>query len=144
MESYELQVAASAQGKGLGKKLLCDLEKIGKGFNMEKIMLTVLKCKSTLSLSLLCRFVPDTSHTANSKARSFYTSLGYEIFLFFFSFSLLIDFIIILRFTVDATSPCQGSGQLGNDPEREEDLGIADYEILSKVVVRIQVQGGNS
>jgi len=43
-KSYEVQVAASAQGKGLGKKLLNDLEKIGKGFNMEKIMLTILTC----------------------------------------------------------------------------------------------------
>ena len=44
--SYELQVAAAAQGKGLGKRLLMDLEKICKGFDMEKITLTVLKCKN--------------------------------------------------------------------------------------------------
>jgi len=54
---YEIQVAASARGKGLGKGLLGDLEKICKEYNMEKVTLTVLK--------------------SNSKARSFYGSLGF-------------------------------------------------------------------
>ena len=73
--SYELQVAASAQGKGLGKRLLMDLEKICKGFDMEKITLTVLKCKTPS-----CGWYPKacliSQGTANSKARSFYRSLG--------------------------------------------------------------------
>ena len=41
--SYELQVEATAQGMGIGKKLVNDLTTLGRAFNMEKIMLTVFK-----------------------------------------------------------------------------------------------------
>ena len=41
--SYELQVAATAQGMGIGKKLINELTTLGRAFNMEKILLTVFK-----------------------------------------------------------------------------------------------------
>ena len=41
--SYELQVAASAQGKGFGKNLVKELEKLCQFSDVEKIVLTVLK-----------------------------------------------------------------------------------------------------
>ncbi|KJA29170.1 hypothetical protein HYPSUDRAFT_32547 [Hypholoma sublateritium FD-334 SS-4] len=56
---YELQVAPSAQGKGFGKKLTKELEKLCQSNNMEKIVLTVLK--------------------ANAKAVSFYKAAGFKL-----------------------------------------------------------------
>lgn len=41
--SYELQVTASRQGMGLGKRLINELVTLGRAFNMEKILLTVFK-----------------------------------------------------------------------------------------------------
>lgn len=43
MQSYDIQVTTAAQGMGLGKELLGELAKLGNAYNMEKIMLTVLK-----------------------------------------------------------------------------------------------------
>lgn len=40
--SYELQVAKSSQGYGLGKHLVKSLEALGQTWQMKKIMLTVL------------------------------------------------------------------------------------------------------
>lgn len=42
-QSYDVQVTKAAQGMGLGKELLKELAKIGNVYDMEKIMLTVLK-----------------------------------------------------------------------------------------------------
>ena len=43
LQSYDVQVTKAAQGMGLGKELLKELAKIGNVYDMEKIMLTVLK-----------------------------------------------------------------------------------------------------
>lgn len=43
--SYEIQVASSSRGKGLGTRLMQDLLMIGARQRMHKIMLTVLKSK---------------------------------------------------------------------------------------------------
>jgi len=45
--SYDIQISPSSQGMGLGKKLLEELAKLGQAFQMQKILLTVLK--STLA-----------------------------------------------------------------------------------------------
>lgn len=44
--SYELQVAPSMQGTGLGKSLMKELEKLCQSYGMEKIVLTVFKGSS--------------------------------------------------------------------------------------------------
>lgn len=46
--SYELQVLQGARRTGLGKRLMHHLVSIAKGWKMQKIMLTVLKCASLL------------------------------------------------------------------------------------------------
>ncbi|KIM48139.1 hypothetical protein M413DRAFT_439860, partial [Hebeloma cylindrosporum] len=56
---YDIQVTKAAQGMGLGKELLSELAKIGNAYEMEKIMLTVLK--------------------ANTKATAFYKAIGFEL-----------------------------------------------------------------
>ena len=72
--SYELQVAAAAQGMGIGKKLVNDLTALGKTFNMEKIMLTVLKglypflCASGRGI--------EWNFIANTRAMQFYKNIG--------------------------------------------------------------------
>lgn len=40
---YELQVEASAQGKGVGRLLMELLQHVGKDWRMDKVMLTVFK-----------------------------------------------------------------------------------------------------
>ncbi|KAF9531993.1 acyl-CoA N-acyltransferase [Crepidotus variabilis] len=56
---YEIQVWSSIQSKGLGKRLMTDVELVAKHYSMEKVMLTVLQ--------------------KNSRACSFYESLGFTM-----------------------------------------------------------------
>ncbi|KAF8168034.1 acyl-CoA N-acyltransferase [Crassisporium funariophilum] len=55
---YDIQVATTAQGAGIGKRLLNALAIIGKAFRMEMILLTVFK--------------------ANVNALKFYTGIGFR------------------------------------------------------------------
>lgn len=49
--SYEVQVEEGSRSKGLGKRLVAILEKLGKEFGMEKVMLTVFLCSSFIPRS---------------------------------------------------------------------------------------------
>jgi ribosomal protein S18 acetylase RimI-like enzyme len=46
-ESYELQVDPNHQGKGIGRKLLMEMESIGQSHAMTKSMLTVFKANDS-------------------------------------------------------------------------------------------------
>jgi len=56
---YELQVAAALQGSGLGSVLLAQMERIGRCWGMERVLLTVLK--------------------ENTRALRFYSRKGFQI-----------------------------------------------------------------
>ena len=75
--SYELQVAATSQGMGIGKKLMNDLTTLGRAFNMEKIILTVFK---GLYPPFLGRFASghgiEWNFIVNSSAMQFYKHIG--------------------------------------------------------------------
>lgn len=57
--SYEMQIEKSLQRKGLGKFMMSALEHCAKAWEMEKIVLTVLK--------------------NNPEGKSFFTSIGFEV-----------------------------------------------------------------
>ncbi|KAF9569638.1 acyl-CoA N-acyltransferase [Agrocybe pediades] len=56
---YDIQIKPSAQGLGLGRRLLDELAKLGSVFRMEKILLTVLK--------------------KNTRAIKFYEAVGFSV-----------------------------------------------------------------
>ncbi|CCM05143.1 uncharacterized protein FIBRA_07352 [Fibroporia radiculosa] len=56
---YEIQVRTDARRAGVGKRLMAVLERVGRRWRMQKIMLTVFK--------------------VNSSARGFYAALGFEV-----------------------------------------------------------------
>lgn len=75
--SYELQVAATSQGMGIGKKLMNDLNTLGRAFNMEKIMLTVFKGFYPPFLGHIASgHGIDWNVIANSSAMQFYKHIG--------------------------------------------------------------------
>ena len=75
--SYELQVAATARGLGLGKKLMNDLMTLSRAFNMKKILLTVFK---GLYPSFLARIASghriEWNFVVNTSAMQFYKHIG--------------------------------------------------------------------
>ena len=129
--SYELQVTATAQGMGIGKKLINDLTTLGRAFNMEKILLTVFKGLYPPFLGPLqsCHKI-EWNVIANSNAMQFYKHIGCVVVCW--SGTNLIYSFIYHRFHLDPSSPNyieEDDEEL--DPDNESD---ADYEILSKIL----------
>ncbi|KAK1232680.1 hypothetical protein PQX77_004156 [Marasmius sp. AFHP31] len=75
---YEIQVRGSYQGKSLGKILMGAIEPIAQRWEMEKIMLTVLKGKSGGPSPPLTPLTTRSS-SANTRACQFYRALGFAL-----------------------------------------------------------------
>ncbi|TFK57214.1 hypothetical protein OE88DRAFT_108009 [Heliocybe sulcata] len=105
---YELQVSKSEQGHGLGKFLMQQVFTIGRWWQMEKVMLTVLK--------------------ANTAARNFYESQGSPAFE---------SHVKSFQESGEPgqSKTCGETADSGGDAwEDEEDVVDCDYEILSKAI----------
>ncbi|SCZ90521.1 BZ3500_MvSof-1268-A1-R1_Chr1-3g02040 [Microbotryum saponariae] len=120
---YELQVDPSRRRTRAAKLLMDCLEWIAKGWKMDKVMLTCLRCtfqflETAIHLSP-CADWRDFVRTANAAALAFYESQGYafpDLSVF------LTDESFTIRYTTDEIDP-----SFFSQPE-------VDYRILSRVV----------
>lgn len=139
MFSYDIQVTSSAQGVGLGRRLLNELRILCQKYDMKKVMLTVLK-GSFLFFAMLW-FVETSTNivAANVKATAFYRGIGYVLVLS----ARMCCWFIRDSFITDPTSPNYVDSEDEGDDDEEEEEEIVDYEILSKSIWRFFMSTGN-